>query len=111
MIAPLFSQERLVMARQRKILSLKMNYGPGPSKYILNSFKYENVQSTKQQIKVWTSRQSKLRASFSGGGHHRPHPAKMLELKTRKSSDWAATAGPAGLVESIGNSGGIQNLV
>ena len=50
MIAPLFSQERLVMARQRKILSLKMNYGPGPREYILNSFKYENVErSTKQQ--------------------------------------------------------------
>ena len=89
-----------------------MNYGPGPREYILNSFKYENVErSTKQQIKVWTSRQSKLRASFSGGGHHRPHPAKMLVLKSRKSSDCPALPNPAGLAESIGDSGGIQNLL
>ena len=60
MIALLFSQERLVMARQRKILSLKMNYGPGPRKYILNSFKFENVKCEVQNKKLKFGRHDNL---------------------------------------------------
>ena len=37
-----------------------MNYGPGPRKYILNSFKYENVKCEVQNKKLKFGRHDNL---------------------------------------------------